>query len=477
MPRKIKYEEVGQTGLRQYGGFIYDEDLPSLSGRDALRKFEEMTLDPVIGAFLFAIKMLTRNVQWVVNPPEGMQDTPEGDDAVKFVKEVLFEDMDHTFTDFISELMTMPIFGFAVHEIVWKIRGGRETQDLTRQSRFNDNKIGLKKLAPRAQRTLWRWLFDDETGELMGVEQQFETPRNGQSVAIIPRDKFLLFRTESNKENPEGKSMLRASFKPYMRKNEIELAEGRAALRSAGVVDLRLPSAYMDPGASDAEKLVYQQIKTYATNLAKDRQGALILPSDKDDKGNELFVFRYVTTQDRKPADMTMIIERYDKRIAMTVMADFILLGQQSTGSFALSENKSALFSQALGAILTHIKEVLNRDLLPKIWENNGLPEETMPTLSHEDIETPDLEKLGAYIQRLAGTGVRLFPNSKLENDLLAKAKLPPITEDDRAEIDQEVQAEQDRQIELIQAKQPPEGDSGGKPVAGRIPGNQNGQR
>lgn len=470
MALKVKYQEVGQTGLRQYGGFIFDEDLPALSGKEALRKYAEMELDPVIGAFLFAIKMLIRNVQWNVNPAEGHEDEAANDEAVKFLKEVLFEDMEHTFADFLSEVISMVVYGFAIHEIVWKVRGGKETKDLTRKSRFNDNKIGIRKLAPRAQRTLWRWIFDEETGDLLGVEQQFEVPRNGTSVAVIPREKFLSFRTESNKDNPEGRSMLRSSYKPYMRKNEIELAEGRSAIRGAGVVELRLPSEYMDPTADSLKQAVYAQIKSYATKLANDRQGSMILPSDKDDKGNELFVFRYVTTADRKPADMTPIIERYDKRIAMTVMADFILLGQQSAGSFALSDNKTALFSQALGAILTHIKEVLNRDLIPKVWDVNGLPEETMPTVAHEDVETPDLEKLGAYIQRLASTGVALFPNPKLENALLAAAKLPPMSDEERDLIEEEKTAEQDRQIQLIQAKTPPEDGNGKPPVGGGAP-------
>jgi hypothetical protein len=35
----------------------------------------------------------------------------------------------------------------------------------------------------------------------------------------------------------------------------------------------------------------------------------------------------------KKAADMTPIIERYDKRMASTVLADFILLGQQAVGS------------------------------------------------------------------------------------------------------------------------------------------------
>lgn len=42
--------------------------------------------------------------------------------------------------------------------------------------------------------------------------------------------------------------------------------------------------------------------------------------------------------------DTNKTIDRYDTRIAMTVMADFVLLGHQQTGSFALSDNKTHIF-------------------------------------------------------------------------------------------------------------------------------------
>jgi hypothetical protein len=55
-----------------------------------------------VGALLFAIDRLLRNLDWRVEPGEG----PEAEDAAKFVEECM-EDMSHTWDDFISEILTM----------------------------------------------------------------------------------------------------------------------------------------------------------------------------------------------------------------------------------------------------------------------------------------------------------------------------------------------------------------------------------
>ena len=59
-----------------------------------------------------------------------------------------------------------------------------------------------------------------------------------------------------------------------------------------------------------------------------------------------------MSTGGRRQFDTNAIIERYDTRMAMTVLADFIFLGHQSVGSFALSSDKTELFSMAIGAYL-----------------------------------------------------------------------------------------------------------------------------
>ena len=140
-----------------------------------------------------------------------------------------------------------------------------------------------------------------------------------------------------------------------------------------------------------------------------------------------------LSTGSRRQFDTNAIIERYDTRIAMTVLADFVLLGHQNVGSFALSSDKTRLFSMALGAYLDIICEVLNNKAIPQLIDMNsdhftGITD--YPKLCHGDIESQDLVALSTYIKDLTGIGV-ITPDDGLEDYLREQASLPERVEDD----------------------------------------------
>ena len=129
---------------------------------------------------------------------------------------------------------------------------------------------------------------------------------------------------------------------------------------------------------------------------------------------------------------------RYDQRKAMTVLADFILVGHDSHGSFALSSNKTDLFAVALGSFLDMIAGitddgrpvgVVNEYAIPRLMQLNNIGPDDYPILTHDDIESVDLPQLGDFISKLAGAGAPLFPNQELENWLLRQGGMPTVEE------------------------------------------------
>ena len=123
--------------------------------------------------------------------------------------------------------------------------------------------------------------------------------------------------------------------------------------------------------------------------------------------------------------DTTAIVTRYEQRIAMTVLADFILLGHGGTGSYSLAGNKTRLFAVALESYLDNITNVFNDYAIPKLFEINGMDTTKLPMLRHSDLETPSLQELAQYISTLAGSGMQIFPDQKLEEYLRQIATLP----------------------------------------------------
>lgn len=415
--------EHGSSGLGYAQGGTVEEELhPLLRGRQAINVYREMSdNDPLVSTSLYAIDMLVRQVPWKVE----QGDATEQD--VEFVESCM-NDMSHSWADFISEVLSMLRFGFSFHEIVYKLRKGPQKEgSKVPTSRFDDGKIGWRKMPMRAQETLDRWVFDEDGGLVAFVQKAPPLYK----MEEIPMIKGLLFRTTAYKNNPEGRSLLRGAYRPWYYKKRIEEIEGVGIERDlAGFPVFDLPSEWLAASASEDEKAAVARFMDIGKNLRRDKQEFLLMPLMYDDNHNKMIDFRLMSSGGARSFDTTAIIGRYDQRIAMTMLADFILLGHEKVGSFALSSDKTDLFAVALGTLLDVIQDVLNRFALPRLWELNGFDMAKLPRIVHGDIEDPDLTALGTYLQALASLGMTLFPDMDLEKYLREAAKLPPVSEE-----------------------------------------------
>jgi hypothetical protein len=422
--------EIGQTGLKFTSGFLTEEFLPDLRGPLGRRAFSEMANnDPTCGAVLFAITNLIRRASWNVKPAD---DSNAAGEAKDFVHDALFKDMSHTWDDFMSEALTMLSYGFAPHEIVWKIRRGPDEAPEYR-SRFTDGKFAPRKLPLRSQDTVARWLFDP-SGGIQGFEQGV-TGSSGAAMVnrvTIPIERMLLNRTTPVLGNPEGKSIFRNSYRPWWFKKRIEEFEAIGVERDlAGFPVLRVPKRLLQADAQPPDKMLLAEYTKLVSEIRRDAREGLVLSSERDDKGNFVYEFTLVTSGGQRQHDTSAIISRYDNRVAIVTLTDFIFLGASGrTGSFALSTDKTELFTFACEAFIGSIADVINRHLIPRWWKLNGEPEDTMPTLEPGKVTRISLQELADYIKSLSGAGAPMFPDEELENNLRERADLPPVPED-----------------------------------------------
>ena len=413
------FREAGATGLRRSNGYVYEEFLPQLQGYRAIQTYREMRdNDPIVGAILFAIDKLVRQVPWRV---QSASSALEDEKAAKFVESCI-QDMSTSWEDLVSEILSMLTYGFSFHEIVYKRRLGIDQTSSEKRSKYDDGLIGWRKIPIRAQDTRQYWNFD-ENGGISGMVQS--SPPDF-TLRTIPIEKALLFRTSSDKNNPEGRSILRNAYRPWYFKRRIEEIEAIGVERDlAG-----FPVMYVDPDImrTDApanQQAIYEDYKSAIRNIRRDQQEGMILPAIYDDKNNLMYRMELISAGGNRSFDTNTIITRYDQRIATSVLADFILLGQAANGSYALSADKTNLFSLSLRCWLEIIRSVFNEHAIPRLFKVNGFDLKKLPVLEYGDIETPPLGELGNYIQVLAGAGVPLFPDDGLENYLRAIAKLP----------------------------------------------------
>jgi hypothetical protein len=209
------FMELGATGLKRSGGYLDEEFLPQLRGRKAVQVYKEMSEnDPLVGALIFTVDRLLRNVEWRVEPAGKSK---EDKDAARLV-ETCMDDMSHTWGDFISEVLSSLVYGWSWHEIVYKRRVSPWEKDPTKKSQYTDNMVGWRKMPIRAQETLLRWVFD-ESGDCIAMTQ-LAPPH--YKTTVLPMDRSLLFRYRHHKGSPEGMSMLRNAYRPWYMKKRLE---------------------------------------------------------------------------------------------------------------------------------------------------------------------------------------------------------------------------------------------------------------
>jgi len=244
----------------------------------------------------------------------------------------------------------------------------------------------------------------------------------------IPADKFLLFRTEAHKNNPEGRSVLRNAYISYYYKKKIATYEAIGVSRDlAGLPCMEVPLQMLSSNASAAEKSVLASMKDMIQRVGRDEYEGLVIPSETLSDGTPSgFRLKLLSAGGRRPIDVNEIIKRYESRILISVMAEFLITGLDGHGSYSLVSNKTSLFAQSLGTYLDSIASQFNAHAIPQLLELNGIPYEYCPSLKYEDVELPELSEFASGIASLVGAGV-VTPDDALEDHAREFAGLPPV--------------------------------------------------
>jgi len=421
-PTSTDFMELGSAGLIQYGGQVQEDFIQQLQGKRGIANYREMAdNDPVVGAIMHAIEMLMRKVDWSVDASD------VGDEqALKYAEFVssCMSDMSVSWDDTLSSILSFLTYGFSIHEIVYKRREGYEA---AAPSKHSDNLIGWKKLPIRGQSTVYDWDID-KNGGINGFIQQQELGETwGRDNVYIPIEKMLLFRTSTKYNNPRGRSVLRNAFIPWYYKTKIQEIEAIGIERDlAGMPVAMVPPQLLSDNATAGETAALDAIKQLVRNIKRDEQEGIVFPLAYDpDTGNLAYDLKLLSTGGRRQFDTNAIIQRYDQRIAMSLLADFVLLGHTATGTQALSVSKIQLFLDSLEAWLSGIAEVFNSHALPRLMRINGFDVSKTPSINFQAPDNVDLNALGTFINQLAGAGAPLFPDENLENYLMETAGLP----------------------------------------------------
>lgn len=404
--------ELGAPGTNFFGGFLKtDEHVPELTGPKGLEVFEKMRRsDGMVRAALLALKQPIKGAEWSIAPGSDGQGAT-GQQIAAHLERNLFRGMSMSWRDHLRQVLTHLDFGFYVCEIVWRIvkRDGRTFYE-------------IQKLAPRLQGTILKWDIEPDGGLRQIVQAKYSGGTYTEQP--IPIEKLLVFSHEKEGANWTGLSALRPAYKHWWIKDQLYRIQAIAAERhGVGIPHMELP-----PNKDDAKNIA--RAEEILMGIRAHERGYVVTPSG--------YVFSIKGMGEGRPLDVLPTIEHHDRRIAMSVLANFLSLGDNEQGSHALSEDQSSFFLQAERDVADHIADVHNRYLIPQWVAWNYGDVEEMPQLVCGRIETRDLVKFFTALATAAGQQL-LTPDDPTEDALRKQAGLPsrdPATARKRAAPD-----------------------------------------
>ena len=423
---------LGVAGDNTNNGQIRaDEFLPELRGRKAIRKYREMRdNDSTVGAVMYSVEQILRDVDLQVH-------AADESDAAKVEKEFvesILVDMDHSLDDHIAEALGYLSYGFGWFEVIYKRRVGPNERSPKKHSKFTDGRIGVRKIASRAPWTINKFDVDQKTGDVLGIDQSVGFMGGSN---YIPTNKSLYYRTTSLNGDPSGRSILRNAYTSYEYLNNLQAIEAIAVERElAGIPVARIPAEYLAGDASAAQSGFVANLQQILRDVKFNEQGYIILPSDtypdKDGAPSNvrLVDVELMASNGKRNIDINPIVNRYQHDIARSVLSEFLLLGT-SGGSYALSKSKTDLFLRALESYIQAIVDVLNKQLVERLWQLNGLSYDLMPTIKAGDVAPHDLREIAAFLRNLNGAGIDVSSHPEVIKDLMDIAELdydPDVT-------------------------------------------------
>lgn len=426
--RYIQVSPVGVTGLKRQGLYVTDEWHNKLRGRLAIKAFREMSdNDAICGSILYAMRTYIQQAE--VNVEPAVAGEPTAEMYAEHVRTCL-KDMSMTWFEFLSDVLSMAWAGWSYHQAVYKIRrGDHELPEL--RSMHDDGRVGWRKLPIRAQDSIDGWKFQDDGG-IEGAWQQSLPdyvrrfiPINGPGPDGYAE--CLLFRTSSNKNNPEGRSLLRNSWRSWFFLKRIQELEAIGVERDmAGVLVFQVPWEYLAPSADPTQKARLAEFRNMIERARRGEFEGFIIPSELNAENQATgFKLGLLQSGGRRPMDVDPIVKRLESREAVAMLGEGVLLGMQNnTGSWALSSSKTHMFAMGIGAIIAAIEDVFNTFAIPRLMLWNGWQRALSPRLVFGDIETEDSQELISALATGSAAGL-ITPTRAIERYILGRIGIP----------------------------------------------------
>jgi len=191
-----KYDEIGDLGLNAYSGFIEKASQANLTYPACIPHFNRIFRQfPPVAIIRTVLSMWTAEQEIVVTLPESKngRELAKPTDADKKAQDFYWSILDELEGGIdkwaVKANTTVPFYGWGYWEVVPGVRNQswRPPNDDPWRSSSNDGLIGIRRIAWRDYSSFYRWDLEDNTGRVLGLEQQKQLG----GIVTIPIDRGL----------------------------------------------------------------------------------------------------------------------------------------------------------------------------------------------------------------------------------------------------------------------------------------------
>jgi len=339
--------------------------------------------DPEVTTVRNAFTSLARAVShhW-----EGADQPTAADTAALEFAETIFDDIDGGFSTFLESLVgNVPFYGWGWWEVLpgYRDPAWRPPAGDAWRSAYDDNRIGIRRLAWRDSSSFYKWDLND-AGKLLGM-WQWTSP---DPMVLLPADNSLHV-TFGDAHNPEGLSPLEAVWRLERIKYGLEVVQGIGFEHAAGYLNVTTENTLTDPDKA--------QIKAAARAIMTAQEGNYAA-WPKGVQGE---------IKDVSFAAAPSILEaiKYFGILKLTVfnMQWVALSAQTSAGSYSAMQDSSSMFLTTYNAMLEGFAEQIDAQIGKRLFTWNEFPGMTKrPRLKFDPITKVSQSQLAALLGPLS---------------------------------------------------------------------------
>lgn len=396
----------GDSGTKRFSGYFIEEYNPEWRDDKRVENVEKMRRgDATIQGAMRAIKSPILSAEWNVVSDE---DDEKSEEIREFVEHALFNMEGRTWKEFLREALNYLAFGHYVFEKLWKIEKGE---------------ILLRDLAPRIPSSIIKWKMKD--GVTPGITQRVLNNDEGSvnGMAEIPMSKLLILTNEKEGDDLSGQSIFRSAYKHWIFLELLYKIQGISAERFG----VGIPVVYPGEGSGDEEQ---GKAEDMASNIRSNEKGYIVMPGPKKEGGWTLEILTPGAGASAANSAMDGAIKHHSSMILMSVMATFLQLGTNATGSYALSEDQSSFFLKCEQDMASYLAEQINAQVIKEMVDLNFGPQKCYPYLKATSLGDIDFGEYATTLSSLVNAGL-VKMNAKMIQFVHREFKLPEISEED----------------------------------------------